>query len=40
MRREVGEDWWDDLEELALVKIWWREFIEALCIPLGAIGIS
>ena len=38
MRREAGEECWDDLEELAQDRWWWREFIEALCIPLGATG--
>ena len=36
MRREVGDECWEDLEELAQDKMWWREFIEALCIPVGA----
>ena len=38
MRREAGEECWNDLEELAQDRGWWREFIEALCIPLDATG--
>ena len=38
MRREAGEECWEDLEELAQDRWWWREFIEALCIPQGATG--
>ena len=40
MRREVGDECWNDLEELAQDRMWWREFIEALCIPVGATGID
>ena len=32
MRREAGEECWEDLEELAQDRWWWREFIKALCI--------
>ena len=35
MRREAGEECWEDLEELAQDRWWWHEFIEALCIPQG-----
>ena len=38
MRREAGEECWEDIEELAQDRMWWREFIEALCIPVGATG--
>ena len=31
---------WEDLEELAQDRWWWREFIEALCIPQGATGVD
>ena len=40
MRREAGDECWDDLDELAQDRAWWREFIEALCIPEGATGID
>ena len=40
MRREAGEECWEDLEELAQDRWWWREFIEALCIPQGATGVD
>ncbi|KAK4296122.1 hypothetical protein Pmani_031359 [Petrolisthes manimaculis] len=40
MTREAGVECWSDLEELAQDNWWWREFIEALCIPLGATGID
>ena len=40
MRREAGDECWGDLEEMAQDRWWWREFIEALCIPLGATGID
>ena len=40
MRREVGVECWSDLEELAQDRWWWREFIGALCTPLGAAGIA
>ena len=36
MRREAGDECWDDLDELAQDRAWWREFIEALCIPEGS----
>ena len=29
-----------DLDELAQDRAWWREFIETLCIPVGATGID
>ena len=38
MRREVGDDSWEDIEELAQDRLWWRMFIKALCIPEGATG--
>ena len=38
MKREVGVECWSDLEELAQDRRWWREFIGALCIPMGATG--
>ena len=38
MRREAGEECWGELEEMAQDRMWWREFIEALCIPEGAAG--
>ena len=38
MKREAGDECWEDLEELAQDRMWWREFIEALCIPVGATG--
>ena len=40
MRREAGEECWEDLEELAQERWWWLEFIEALCIPQGATGVD
>ena len=40
MRREAGEECWEDLEKLAQDRWWWREFIEALCIPQGATGVD
>ena len=40
MRREAGEECWEDLEELAQDRWRWREFIEALCIPQGATGVD
>ncbi|MPC87519.1 hypothetical protein E2C01_082382 [Portunus trituberculatus] len=38
IKREVGDECWGDLEEIAQDRRWWREFIEALCIPEGATG--
>ena len=38
MKREAGVECWEDLEELAQDRMWWRMFIEALCIPVGATG--
>ena len=38
MRREAGEECWDSLEEMAQDRWWWKVFIEALCIPVGATG--
>ena len=38
MRREVGDESWEDIEELAQDRLWWRMFIKALCIPEGATG--
>ena len=40
MRREAGDECWEVIEELAQDRAWWREFIEALCIPVGATGID
>ena len=40
MRHEAGDECWDDLDELAQDRAWWREFIEVLCIPEGATGID
>ena len=40
MRREAGDECWDDLDELAQDRAWCHEFIEALCIPEGATGID
>ena len=40
MRREAGDDCWGDLEELAQDRLWWCEFIRALCIPVGATGVD
>ena len=40
MRREVGEECWEDFEELAQDRWRWREYIEALCIPQGARGVD
>ena len=40
MRREAGEQCWEDLEELAQDRRRWREFIEALCILQGATGVD
>ena len=40
MRSEAGDECWDDLDELAQDRAWWREFIEALCIPEGATEID
>ena len=40
MRREAGEECREDLGELAQDRWWWREFIEALCIPQGATGVD
>ena len=40
MRRESGEECWRDVREMAQDRGWWREFIVALCIPLGATGID
>ena len=39
MRREA-EECWEDLEELAQDRWWWREFIQSLCIPQGATGVD
>ena len=33
MQREVGYDDWGELREMSQEKAFWREFIEALCIP-------
>ena len=33
MQREVGYDDWQELREMSQEKAFWREFIEALCIP-------
>ena len=38
MRWEAGDECWRDLEELARDRMWWPEFIEALCILVGATG--
>ncbi|MPC83656.1 hypothetical protein E2C01_078371 [Portunus trituberculatus] len=35
MKREVGDECWGDLEEIAQESMLWPEFIEALCIPEG-----
>ena len=40
MRREAGEECWEDLKELAQNRWRWRKFIEALCIPQGATGVD
>ena len=40
MKREAGDECWEDLDELAQDREWWRLFIEALCIPVGATGID
>ena len=40
MRSEAGDECWDDLDELAQDRAWWREFTEALRIPVGATGID
>ena len=40
MRREAGDECWENLDELAQDRAWWCEFTEALCIPVGATGID
>ena len=40
MRREAGEECWEDMEELTQDRWWWREFTEALCIPQGTTGVD
>ena len=40
MRREAGEECWEDLEELAQNRWRLREFIEALFIPQGATEVD
>ncbi|MPC73248.1 hypothetical protein E2C01_067570 [Portunus trituberculatus] len=38
MKREVGDECCGDLEKIAQDRMWWREFIKALCIPEAATG--
>ena len=36
VRREAGDECWEDVNELAQDRAWWLESTEALCVPVGA----